>query len=164
MAAMERWRPWSWHHRKHPKGEIARWDEDFDDFVDEVFRRFPARLWAGRYPILETRGWAPAVDMYEQDNEIVVKTELPGMEKQDIQVGVTDETLTIEGERKTETEIKEEDYYCCERSSGRFYRAIALPTEVEVAKITATYQNGVLEVHLPKTKEAKSTKTEVAIQ
>jgi HSP20 family molecular chaperone IbpA len=63
---------------------------DEEDLFEDVFRGFPAPWRGGRRPILETRGWAPAVDMYEQDNEIVVKTGLPGMEKEDIHVGVTE--------------------------------------------------------------------------
>jgi HSP20 family protein len=77
---------------------------------------------------------------------------------------MTDDTLTIEGERKAESEIKDDDYYCSERRYGRFYRAITLPTEVESDKIKAEYHDGLLEVHLPKTKEAKAKKVEVAVQ
>jgi HSP20 family molecular chaperone IbpA len=79
---------------------------------------------------------------------MVVEIELPGMEKKGIQVTVSDDTLTIEGERKAETEVKDEDYSCCERRAGRFCRAIALPTGVDASKIKAHYRQGVLEVHL----------------
>lgn len=164
MAAIERWRPRSWLRRRRPLGELARWEEDIEDLFEEFFRSFPAPLGPAHRPLLETRGWAPVVEMYDQDNETVLKMELPGMERKDIHMAVTDETLTIEGERKADTAVKDEDYYCCERRYGKFYRAIALPTDVETGKIAATYRNGVLEVHLPKAKEGKTKKTEVHIQ
>jgi HSP20 family protein len=161
---IERWRPRGWLRRHRPLGELARWEDEIEDLFEDVFRGFPAPWWGGRRPLLETRGWAPAIDMYDQEHEIVVKVGLPGMEKEDIHVAVTDDRLTIEGERKAEAETKEEDYYCCERRYGKFYRAMALPTEVEADKIKANYRNGVLELRLPKAKEAKSKKVEVSIQ
>jgi HSP20 family protein len=135
-----------------------------EDLFEDVLRSVPAPLWPARRPLIDTRGWAPAVEMYDQDNEIVLKMELPGMERKDIHLAVSDDTLTIEGERKAAAEAKEEDYYCCERHYGKFYRAITLPTDIEAGKIAAHYRNGVLEVHLPKAKEAKTKQLEVQIQ
>jgi HSP20 family protein len=140
MAAIERWRPRGWLRRRRPEGELARWEDEIEDLFEHVFRGFPVPLWPRGRPLLDTRGWAPAVDMYERDNDMVVEIELPGMEKKDIQVAVSDDTLTIEGERKAETEVRDEDYYCCERRAGRFYRAIALPTGVDASKIKAHYR------------------------
>jgi HSP20 family protein len=164
MAAIERWRPRGRLRRRRPWEELTRWEEDIEDLFADFFRSVSAPLWPARHPLIETRGWAPTVDMYDRDNEIVLKVELPGMERKDIHMAVTDETLTLEGERKAEAEVKDEDYYCCERRYGKFYRAIALPTEVDASKIAAHYHNGVLEVHLPKVKEAKTRKTEVQIR
>ena len=116
-------------------------------------------IWRGS-PTLE-REWIPAIEMYEEEDRYVVKAELPGMKEEDVDVSVADETLTIKGERKTENENNEEHYYCCERSYGSFFRSIALPSNVDGNKINAHYEDGVLEVNLPKAVEAKPKKVKV---
>jgi HSP20 family protein len=100
--------------------------------------------------------------VFEKDNKLVVKAEIPGMKEEDIDVSVVGDTLTIKGERKAETEVKDEDYYRCERSYGSFFRSIPLPSAVDANKIEASYENGVLEVTLPKTAAAKRKKVKVA--
>ncbi len=97
----------------------------------------------------------PAVDVYEKDNEVVVKAEIPGMSKDDIEVSLANSTLTISGEKKKEEEIKDQDYYRCERSFGSFSRSIELPAPVKTEDAKASFVNGVLEIHLPKTAETK---------
>jgi HSP20 family protein len=114
-----------------------------------------------RLPVEEI-GWMPAVDVLEKDDKFVVKAELPGMKEEDISVSVVGDTLTIKGEKKTETEVKEEDYYRCERAYGSFYRSIPLPSTVDAGKIEASYQDGVLEVTLPKAAEVKPKKIAVS--
>jgi len=111
---------------------------------------------------MEERGWAPAIEVFEKEDKFVVKAEVPGMKEEDIDVSVVGDTLTIKGEKKTESEVKEEDYYCCERSYGSFYRSIALPSHVDAKKIDAEYENGVLEVSLPKVPEVKPKKVAVS--
>jgi len=103
-------------------------------------------------------GWAPAIEMFEKEDKYVIKAELPGMKKEEIDISVIGDTLTIKGERKAETEVKEEDYYCCERSYGSFFRSIALPSTVDADKIKASYEEGVLEVTLPKAVKVKPKK------
>jgi HSP20 family protein len=110
------------------------------------------------------RGWPPAVDMFERDNEVVVRAEIPDMSKEDIDISVLGNTLTIQGERKAEEEVKEDDYYCREHSYGKFQRDITLPQGVDAENIKASYKNGILEVVLPKTEEAKPKKIEVAVE
>ena len=110
---------------------------------------------------MEERGWAPAIEVFEKEDKFVVKAELPGMKEEDIDVSVIGDTLTLKGERKAETEVKEEDYYCCERSYGSFFRSIALPSTVDAKKIEASYENGILEVSLPKAAEVRPTKVSV---
>jgi HSP20 family protein len=107
------------------------------------------------------RGWAPTVDMIDQKDEIVVKADLPGLEEKDIEVTVQDGTLMIRGERKEEKEEKKEDYYFAERSYGAFLRSLPLPTGVEAERVKASFRKGVLEIHLPKAKEAKGKKIEI---
>jgi len=130
-----------------------RFDEMFGrGFLPSVWRRLP----------LEERGWTPALDVFEKDDKFVVKAELPGMKEKDIDVSVVGDTLTIKGEKKSETELKEEDYYCCEHSYGKFYRSIALPSTVNTAKIEANFENGILEVSLPKAPEVKPKKIAIS--
>lgn len=153
--ALEVWRP-SWGLARGPFRELER---EMEDLMGRFFRDWPGPRAAG-----EARGWAPSVDMLDRKDEIVVRADLPGLEQKDIEVTVEEGVLTIRGERKAEKEVKEEDYYACERWAGTFTRSLALPRGVEADKIRATFRNGVLEVHLPKTKEAKGKKVEVKVE
>jgi HSP20 family protein len=121
---------------------------------------FLPSVW-GRFPV-EEMGWAPAIEVLEKKDKFVVRAELPGMKEEDIDVSVIGDTLTITGERKAETEVQEENYYCCERSYGSFLRSIAIPSHVNVDKIKATYEDGLLEISLPKAPEVKPKKVSVS--
>ena len=145
--AVERWRPRGLAHS--PFRDLAR-------EMEEAFGRF--------FPSLsEERGyaWMPAVDMVDDKEEIVVKADLPGLDQKDIEVTVHDGTLTIRGARKDEKEEKKEGYYYTERSSGAFTRTLTLPVGVDADKVKATFKQGVLEVHLPKAREAKGKTVEI---
>ena len=156
---MERWRPGRGLIPWRPFREL----EELERRLEETFGRpFPAAMWR-RLP-LEERGWAPAIEVFEKEDKFVVKAELPGMEEKDIDVSVVGDTLTIKGEKKAESEVKEEDYYFCERSYGSFFRSIAVPSNVDTKKIEANYENGVLEVSLPKTPEVKPKKISVSVK
>ena len=154
--AMERWRPrWGlvpW----RPFRELEEMERRFED----IFGRSLLPAWR-RLP-LEERGWVPALDVFEKEDRFIVKAELPGMKEDDIDVSVVGDTLTIKGEKKTESEVKDEDYYCCERSYGSFFRSIALPSSVDAKKIEASYADGVLEVMLPKAPEVKPKKVSIS--
>ena len=152
--AMERWRPGRGLIPWRPFRELEELERRFED----IFGR-PAALWR-RLPTVE-RGWAPSIDVFEKEDKFVVKAELPGMKEDDIDVSVVGDTLIIKGERKAETEVKEEDYYCCERSYGSFSRSIALPSTVDAKKIEASYEDGVLEISLPKAPEIKPKKISI---
>lgn len=121
---------------------------------------WPSMFESRRFP-MEEREWVPAIDMYEQSNKFVVKAELPGIKEQDIEVSVSDNTLTIKGERKTEREVKEENYYRSERAYGRFFRSIPLPANADTQKVQANYDNGVLEISIPKTAETQPKKIQI---
>jgi len=150
--AIEIWRPrWGITPRR-PFRELEEWERRFDDL-------FGRPLW--RLPV-EEKGWMPAVDVFEKEDKFVVKAELPGMKDEDIDVSVVGDTLSIKGEKKTETEIKDEDYYRCERSYGSFYRSIPLPSNVDADKIEASFEDGVLEVALPKSAKVKPKKIAVS--
>lgn len=137
--------------------ELEEPRQRFEDIFGSSF--LPA-IWR-RLPTLE-RQWVPAIEMFEKEDRYVVQAELPGMKEEDVDVSVTDNTLTIKGERKTGNEVKEEDYYCCERSYGSFFRSIGLPSNVDTDKIEAACENGVLEISLPKALEAKPKKVTVS--
>ena len=107
---------------------------------------------------------SPAVDMYDKKDEIVIKAELPGVEKEKVNITITDNTLTIKGEVKKDEEIKDEDYYQCERAYGSFARDITLPVAVQSDKVNATFHEGILEIHLPKAEEAKEKEIEVVVE
>ena len=106
-------------------------------------------------------GWTPVLDIYEDKDKYVAKSELPGMKKEDIDVSLDGNTLTISGERKREEEKKEGDTYRSERYFGRFQRTVTLPAAVDANKIQAIYKDGVLTVTVPKTEEAKPKQIEV---
>ena len=107
--------------------------------------------------------WAPAVDIYETENELVIKADLPDMEEKDIDVRVENSMLTIRGERKFEESVKEDNYLRVERAYGSFSRSFSLPNTVDTAAIQANYKNGVLRVHLPKRAESKPKQVKIDV-
>ena len=104
---------------------------------------------------LGTRTWAPSVDIYETDHDVVLKAELPGVDPKDVEIRVEDGTLYLKGQRKFENEVKEENYHRVERSYGSFTRSFALPSSVNSDKAKAEYKDGLLTLTLPKREEAK---------
>ena len=108
--------------------------------------------------------WAPACDIYESQNEIVVKAELPEVKKENVHVSIENNVLTIRGERKFEEETSQENYHRIERAYGEFVRSFALPAIIDSAKIGAEFKDGVLRVSLPKREEAKPKQIEVTVK
>ncbi|MFI5303360.1 MAG: Hsp20/alpha crystallin family protein [Nitrospiria bacterium] len=106
----------------------------------------------------------PAVELYDEKDEIVVKAELPGMSKEDLEINLAGDILTIKGEKKKEEEVKEKDYYYSERAYGSFERSIDIPQKVVPEKVSASFKNGVLEVRLQKTEEAKKKEIKIKVQ
>jgi HSP20 family protein len=153
--AVTPWRPFM---------DVARWERDMERMMDSFFDRRMRPWWPERWLRAdEMEISAPAVDLFEEKDDIVVKAELPGIEKDNIEVNVADHHLTIKGEKKKEEEVKEENYYRCERSYGSFLRTIELPKDVKADKVKAAFKNGVLEVRLPKTEEAKAKEIKVKV-
>jgi HSP20 family protein len=144
-----------------PRRDTERWfGECFDQsFKPRIWRQFPAMR-----GFRETEGTYPLVDMQDKGNEIVVKAEIPGIEKEDINISVSNETVTIKGKIKKEKEVKGEDYLYSERSYGAFTRTLDLPTKVQEDKIKAKFENGVLEIHLPKDEESKPREIKVDVK
>jgi HSP20 family protein len=120
-------------------------------FLDDPFFRI------GRMTDDDSIGmWNPAVDLYEKDEHFVIKAELPGIDKSGIKVDLKDRVLTLSGERTSDNEVKEENYYRKERSYGKFQRSFRLPADVDPDKIKAEFKDGVLQVKVPKPEQAKS--------
>ena len=144
---------------------LTRWQEDIDR-MERMFGGFlPSRLprlfdWSATGLQTVT---APAVDVFEDGDDIVVKAEIPGAKKDEIEVNVTDSTLTISGQKERKEEVKEDRYYRCERSYGAFSRSVELPSEVQAGKAKASFTDGILEVRLPKTDEAKKKAVKLKI-
>jgi HSP20 family protein len=135
-------------------------DRMFGGFFERRLRPFwPERWW----PSIGVELGKPAVDLYEEKDDIVVKAELPGMEKDNIEVNLSANRLTIKGEKKQEEEIKKEGYYRSERSYGSFVRTLELPREVQTDKVKAAFKDGILEIRLPKTEEAKRKEIKVKV-
>jgi len=148
-----------------PFMDVTRWERDMDRMMDEFLGRRFRPWWPERWFGGDGMGQrAPAIDLFEEKDDIVIKAELPGMDKNNIEVKLTDNTLMIKGEKKKEDEVKEENYYRCERSYGSFVRNIELPKAVHVDKVKASFKNGILEVRVPKTEEAKSKEIKVKVE
>jgi len=137
---------------------IVRW-EPFRDLVtaqrgfDRLFRdAFSSPLGETE---LSTRSWAPPVDIYETEEAIVLKAELPGVDPKDVEVRVEDNTLYLKGERKFEKEVKEQNYHRVERSYGSFARSFSLPNSISSDKVKAEFKDGLLTLTMPKREEAK---------
>ena len=105
--------------------------------------------------------WAPPVDIFESQDHLVIRAEVPGVEMQDMDVRIENGVLTLHGERKQDTDVKEENAHQMERVYGTFSRSFTLPTTVDAAKVAATYKDGVLEVTVPKAETAKPKSIEI---
>ncbi|HEY5999225.1 MAG TPA: Hsp20/alpha crystallin family protein [bacterium] len=142
-----------------PFRELSTFQDRMNRLFDDVVKA-PYRADEG----LSSAAWAPAVDIYETDKEIVLKAELPEMQEKDIDIKVEDNLLSIAGERRMEKEVKEENYHRIERAYGAFNRAFTLPRTVDREGIKAAYKDGVLKVTLPKKEEVtpKQIKIDVA--
>ena len=137
----------------------------------DPFRLFQERLnrfFGETYPSPEENWsvttWAPAVDIYETENEIVVKAELPEVKKENVKVTLEDSILTIRGERNLESETKRENYHRVERRYGEFVRSFTLPAIIDPATIKAEFQEGMLRVTMSKREEAKPKQVEVTVR
>ena len=140
MMNLVRWNPWR---------EMSTMQHRINHLLNEPFFN------NGEDENLRMGTWYPAVDMFDDDDKIVIKAELPGMDKKDISVDVENRVLTLSGERNYDKEVKEENYYRRERATGRFKRAFNLPADVDSDNIKADFKDGVLKVEIPKPEEQK---------
>lgn len=159
--------PATWSKRHVPVRREDDWSKPFYSLQREMNRMFdrffsdftPARWWDEETGM----GYFPRVDVKENAKEIRVEAELPGMDEKDIEISISDDVLTLHGEKRMEREEKEEGFYHLERSYGKFHRDIPLPAEVETGNVEAVFKKGILTVHLPKKPEAqlKSKRIEI---
>jgi HSP20 family protein len=144
---------------------VVRWDpfRDLSMLQDRMNRLFDdaGRNWRPDEPAATT-SWSPAVDIFETETDIVVKAEVPGMERKDIALNLEKNVLTLKGERRFEKETKDENYHRIERSYGGFSRSFSIPASVDEEKIRADYKDGVLKILLPKKEQAKPKQIKIS--
>jgi HSP20 family protein len=143
---------------------IDRWDpfRNLSTLQEQVNRLFETS-YRGRNDNSALTTWAPAVDIYETENELVLKADLPDVNEQDLDIQIENNMLTIRGERKFDHEVKEDNYLRIERTYGAFSRSFSLPNTVNPEAIKAEYKNGVLRVELPKRAESKPRQVKVNV-
>jgi len=144
------------------------------EFAVDPFRDFQRRLnrvfgenfgfWPEGEEALSLSKWSPACDIFEDENTLMIKAELPGVNRDNVKVSIENNILTIRGERKFEDEVKRENYHRVERAYGEFMRSFTLPNYVDAAKIKAEFKDGMLNLTLPKLEEAKAKHIDVAIK
>ena len=143
---------------------ITRWDpfHNLSTLQDQMNRLFETNF-PRRSDQSALTTWAPAVDIYESENELVLKADIPDVNEKDLDVRIENNMLTIQGERKFEQKVKEDNYLRVERTYGAFSRSFSLPNTVNTEAIKADYQNGVLTVELPKRAESKPKQVKVNV-
>ena len=146
---------------------LIRWEpaRELHSVQSEINRLF-STLFDSATPIQAdalARRWVPAMDLVESEHDFVLRADLPGISEQDIKIELQENVLTISGERKSESEERKDAYYRLERSSGSFSRSLTLPRGVDASAITASFERGVLEVHVPKPEARKPQKVEITV-
>jgi len=144
---------------------MSRWDpfRGLTSLQDQVNRLFEDTVHQGRTNQADLATWAPAADIYETENELVAKFDLPGVQESDIDIRVENNTLAIRGERTFEKEVNEDSYLRVERAFGTFTRSFSLPNIVKVDNIRAGLQDGVLTIRMPKREEAKPKQIKISV-
>jgi len=144
---------------------LQRWDQSrgLTPLQEQVVRLFEDSAIRDRSGHADLATWAPAVDIYETENELVIKADLPDLENKDIDVRLENNLLTIRGERKFEKDVKEENYLRIERAYGSFTRSFSLPNTVRSETMRAEYRNGVLTLHMTKREESKPKQIKISV-
>ena len=155
-----RWKPLHSVSGWHPVTNLADEVITMQREIDRMFDRFRG----GVSEENALAAWSPVVDIVEEENQYIVRAELPGVDKADVKITVESNQLTIRGEKKQEEEKEGRNYHRVERSYGSFYRSFSLPTTVNSGKIEAAFADGVLTVSIPKAEEAKPKAIEVKVK
>jgi len=144
--------------KTHPAHVLSPFDE-MDRVIDQYFRRGWMRPWRMEWPAFPETTLpdirAPKVDVVDRENEVLVKAEIPGVDKKDIDISVGEDSVTIKGETRHEEKEEKGDYYRCEISRGAFSRSVPLPAAVDGARAKASFKDGMLELTIPKVEKAK---------
>ncbi|MEJ2684051.1 MAG: Hsp20/alpha crystallin family protein [Candidatus Sulfobium sp.] len=143
-----------------PFEEIERW---FDEAWKRPFSMLRSSMWPQLGSVEEFETNLPHVDIYDDGKELVMKADLPGMRKEDVDISLSDGVLTISGEKKKVEKVEKEKYFRYERSHGSFFRRFELPYDIDMEKIEAHMEDGVLEVRLPRTEEARTRSRKISI-
>lgn len=146
-----------WRDRERGGGLLDLQDR-VNRMFDEFFRDFSLGPWSG-----ERLEWLPALDLSESDDAVRVTAELPGVDPKEVDISLSEDLLTISGEKKTESKHKGRDYHRLERCFGAFSRSVRLPAPVDPDKVEATFKDGVLTINLPKREEAKTRKVKIEV-
>jgi HSP20 family protein len=146
---------------------LVKWDpfvelEDVSKQLNRIFNKFPARIEPGR-ELLTMADWQPRVDITETDTAYLIKGEIPGVNKEDIKVNIENGMITMSGERKQEKEEKNKKFHRIERSYGSFMRSFRVPDNVDESAIKAEVKDGMLNVTMPKSAQAKAKSTNVPV-
>lgn len=141
-----------------PLRGIMEVQRSFGRLMDDLFEGHPV---LGRFGRAGEEGWIPEIDVLEDENEYTVRASLPGVDKKDIEVEVSDGTLTLRGQRKELTEVKGRNWLRREQCVGGFLRTVELPAGVDASRVRATDKDGILEIRLPKTERAKARKVSI---
>lgn len=140
------------------------WETKFPSLREEMDRVFEEFFGKAGFPSLREAGWLPAVDVHENKKDVVVTMDLPAVDPNEVTITIIEDKLTVKGERKREEEIKEEDYYRTERVYGAFQRSIQLPAQVIGDKASATYNEGVLKIIIPKSQKSLPKEIKIDVQ
>ena len=147
--------PW----RNRARGGLFDLQDHVNRMFDDLFRGFSPMPWAQ-----ERLDWVPTLNISETDEAVRVTAELPGIGRQEVDISLTEDVLTIHGEKKAKHEEKERDYHRIERCYGSFTRTVRLPAVVDADKVEATFKDGVLTINMPKREEAKTRKVRVEVK
>ena len=143
---------------------LIKWDalREIENLLDRYNR--PGQWLPQRgQELLSTGEWCPSVDISETEQEFLIKAELPGLNKEDVKVNMKDNVLTLQGSRKQESETKAHHYHRIERSYGNFLRSFTLPENIDTNKLKANFNDGILEIKIPKSETAINKSIEIAI-
>ncbi|MCM8800599.1 MAG: Hsp20/alpha crystallin family protein [Candidatus Omnitrophica bacterium] len=151
--ALIKWRGREW----DPFRELLDLEKEFQRFFDTSLELLPER-------VSKEGIWSPSLDVAEDKENIIIKADLPGVKQQDINISITGDILTLQGERKREEEVKDKSYHRIERFYGVFKRSFTLPPYADTTKVKATYKDGVLEIVIPKTEESKPKQIKVEVK
>jgi HSP20 family protein len=146
--SLERWEPFTELRRIH----------------DEMDRMFEGLMRPSMFMPTMTEELAPPIDIFDRDNSVVVRADVPGLNREDIEVIATDDSICLRGEFKREEKIEEEGFYRRERHAGRFYRTIPMPVAIKPGDVKASFRDGILEITAPKAEEAKAKEKKVPIE